>query len=951
MIVNNSDIKPVKKEINKPAQKVQPQNSAPESPQKEEAAAVPADTLKAYAGIEDKNKKISQEEVVEYLKNMGLKNEQLCEEILKNLGDENGEITQLSFDFLKSFQSKNNPLLLTSQIFGRAKEDGKINYAVLKLVDLIMPQRETGAYYGSDSIGKVMAGIKKPDGSFNKEALKFFIKHADAYTKIFNFEPKYAFAPLKNNKGEFDPKALAFADEKLSSGEEYKNVVTQLFGAKDRDGNFSYKINELRNSLSETFEKTQADYVKEIALSFPEDKKKERDEFIELAKSMKNKPDFYQIFNFIKEIKADEKTKSSLEFDKNTVDFLTEMENSGDYSFEKTKILLKKTELPLNAFSQKDIEVIKDLCQSVDKENVEMFVDASIRKAGKNKGKFDSATLEKYIDIYRKNRYLNPIADIEYMAKCLALEEDDYALDTFAKLYNLRWKTGSRFGSEELLDRQTLHFILMMCCMENNGAPQRPCYEKVLDNLNKLMTMKLPMSSRDAFANFMVYQDIDTVEKLEKIDFMELGLKTGQVSQGIFKYATEEELLHFKEYLKDYLKDKNVESVDIKLNQNISSIVELTTGPAYDRKKLLYDIKKGVPTAEIHERKWDKRVTRKEKDFKNNTVTEYRNKIVYENFADYERLESQILKKFDDDNNLLYEEEIKPSVIPNVFDITRTYPDGKIEKISTAQKTKDGNEIIEKNMTSFDGTTTHYRFEDDPDGNRIFDYVITDKSGKKLLNQSVTFEVIDENHFVSSRNNKKFDIKIQGDNLIVKDLKTQQTKVLELKSFTRDTKELVLPVLKTLPGDELFKMKEIDLKALYANEKMDNAAFSPSEESIMMKPEYLDDAILLHELGHAKDMMMFKEIAQEINKDPKLKEIFNKEKDAYREHFGDAELTKIDYFTADYHYLGANSVHEGIAETNAVLSTCPKNEIQSIRSHYWQQYFPRTIAYLAGLLE
>ncbi len=239
----------------------------------------------------------------------------------------------------------------------------------------------------------------------------------------------------------------------------------------------------------------------------------------------------------------------------------------------------------------------------------------------------------------------------------------------------------------------------------------------------------------------------------------------------------------------------------------------------------------------------------------------------------------------------------------------------------------------------------------DPDGNRIFDYVITDKSGKKLLNQSVTFEVIDENHFVSSRNNKKFDIKIQEDNLIIKDLKTKQTRTLELKNFTRDTKELVLPVLKTLPGDELFKMKEIDLKALCATDKIDNAAFSPAEEAIMIKPKYLDDAILLHELGHAKDELMFKEISEKMNKDPGLQEIFNEEKNTYREHFGDSELTKIGYFTADYHYLGANSVHEGIAETNTILSTCPKNEIQSVRSHYWQQYFPRTIAYLAGLLE
>ena len=84
---------------------------------------------------------------------------------------------------------------------------------------------------------------------------------------------------------------------------------------------------------------------------------------------------------------------------------------------------------------------------------------------------------------------------------------------------------------------------------------------------------------------------------------------------------------------------------------------------------------------------------------------------------------------------MLYEEQIKASSIPNVFDITRIYPDGRTEKISTAEKTKDGNEFIEKNMTSLDGTKTYYRFEDDPDGNRIFDYVITDKSGKKLLNQ------------------------------------------------------------------------------------------------------------------------------------------------------------------------------------------------------------------------
>ena len=948
MIINNANIIPVKKEIEIPVQKAQTQSSTDKSISEQNKVDISADTLRAYTGIENNNKKVSPKEVVEFLKNTGLQNKNLYEKILQSLEDENAEISQLSFDFFKSFQAKNNPISISQEIFNNAKENGKINYAALKLIDSIMEPIDIGACCFRDYFSEVLNGVKNKDGSFNKEALKFFIKHSDVYKKLFDSNPKYAFAPLKNNNGDFDIKALDYADKKLIEKEKLQELISQLYSARDKDGNFSYAIRELNDYLSQIFDKCQINYVQEIALSFPENKKKERDTFIELAKSMKNEQDFFQIFDLIKNIKSDEKVNTALEFDKTSVDFLREMEKSGDYNLEKTGIILKKAGLPPNAFSPKDIEVLKDLCMNIEKENIETFIDASIKKAGKDKGKFDSSALEKYIDIYRKNHYLNPISDIAYMAKCFALEEDDYALDTFAKLYNLEWP--AEYGPKEKLDRHLLHFVLGMCCLENNGIPKRQCYKKVLDNLNKLMTMKLPMSSRDAFENFLVYQDIDIIEKLEKVDFMELGLNTGQISSGIFQSATQEELLHFKEYLKDYIKDKNIKSIDIELNPNISSIVELTSGPDHDKKKLLYDIKKGEPTGEIHECKWDNRVTRKEKDFKNNTVTEFCSRIEKENYIDYERLESQSLKKFDKNNNLVYEEQIKESCIPNVFDITRTYPDGRTEKISSASKTKDGNEIIEKNMSSIDGTKTYYRYEDDPDGNRILDYSITDKNGKKLLHQSVTFEVVDKNHFISSRNNKKFDIKIQGDDLVVKDLKTEQTKTIELKNFTRDTKELVLPVLKTLPGDELFKMKEIDLKALFATEKVNNAAYNRQDETIMLKPKYLDSAILLHELGHAKDELMFKEIAEQINKDETLKEIFNEEKNAYRKHFGDSELSKIGYFTADYHYMGANSIHEGIAETNTILSMCPKNEIQSIRSHYWQQYFPRTIAYLAGLL-
>ena len=180
------------------------------------------------------------------------------------------------------------------------------------------------------------------------------------------------------------------------------------------------------------------------------------------------------------------------------------------------------------------------------------------------------------------------------------------------------------------------------------------------------------------------------------MNFQELGLKTGQISQGIFQYATEDELLHFKEYLKEYLKDKNVKDVDINLNRNISSIVELTTGPDWDMTKLLYDIKNGVPTAEIKECKWNKRITRQEYDLKNNTVSEQRMKIIEENYSEYEILESQSLKKMDKNNNLIFEETIEKSPIDGVFNITRRNAEGSTEIICNASKSSNGNETIEK---------------------------------------------------------------------------------------------------------------------------------------------------------------------------------------------------------------------------------------------------------------
>ena len=55
-------------------------------------------------------------------------------------------------------------------------------------------------------------------------------------------------------------------------------------------------------------------------------------------------------------------------------------------------------------------------------------------------------------------------------------------------------------------------------------------------------------------------------------------------------------------------------------------------------------------------------------------------------------------------------------------------------------------------------------------------------------------------------------------------------------------------------------MKELNLKAFYLNNQASNARYNPKDEEIFMNENYIDTGVLLHEWGHGKDDLMFKEI-------------------------------------------------------------------------------------------
>lgn len=907
--------------------------------------------LRAYNGLCEKKENVSKEELFEFLKASNIRREDLYEDIAKTLQDEDGTIKNQTFEFLKSFQGKRHLIWDSQKIFSEAKEDDQINYKALKLADKLMAPEKGFSYTAPQHYSVVLKNIKNKAGKFDDKALTFFLKHSDEFNKTFERSASYVFKILKNEDGEFLYAAFDYADKKLEEGEKLSDIMSDIYKAKDTRGNFSYDLKNLNDDIEKSFSPMQSSKVKSIASTFTSEQKNERDDFVAFAKSVKEDEKFDSALTVIEELMSEKEDKTGLKYDLESFSFVKNFLVSY-YGAEKNALtILKKINKPFIQYTEKEIKTLKDLIRYVVPENQEPFLEGSIYKEGKNKGQFISDNLEKYLDIYYKNNQVIGFEVVKKLAACLALEEDDKALDVFHKLYTISWKSDENYGIEQKLDKDTLNMILDFTCLQIDGKPTRKCYEGRLDSLNKLFTMRLPMSSKEAFENFMFLGEIDIIEKLEKINFEELGIKTGQISQGVFKSASEKDLLNFKDFLKDYLKDKDPKSVNINLNPNIRSTIELSTGRDWDKTKLFYDIKKGEPTTEQNECKWQKRIKRTEKNYKNNIVSELRYIIKQEDYCDYEVFESQTIKKYDKNNNLLYTEVTNKSSIDGVFNIKRTYPDGKEDVICNAFKLPDGSEVIEKNMESFDGTKSHYRYEDDPEGNRIIDYKIVDKNGRKLLNQSVTFEVLDENHFVTTRNNKKFDIKVKDDKILVENQKTNDTVEIDVENFTKSNKDLLLPLLKQFPGDELFAMKKLDLKAFYMNDTVGNAAYNPKEETIAFRDNYKILDVALHEWGHGKDELAFKEINEKISEDKKLREIYNEEKSAFREHFSDAQLSHIGYFSADCHYLGSeNAIKEGVAETNTLLSSYPKNETQAIRSHYWQQYFPKTIVYLAGLL-
>lgn len=342
-------------------------------------------------------------------------------------------------------------------------------------------------------------------------------------------------------------------------------------------------------------------------------------------------------------------------------------------------------------------------------------------------------------------------------------------------------------------------------------------------------------------------------------------------------------------------------------------------------------------------------------DLRNNTITTQYQKYDSEQAGFV--LTKQRKEKRDDDNKVISTEIVKPSQIKGMYDVELKYADGKSTSIakSTIDK-KTGIKSIKKDMKSASETRTQFLYEDDPKGNRIIDYKITDKNGKILMQNSQTFEVLDDNHFISSKNGYKYDIKTNDKNLTIKNLHTDKEASINFdKKFLGDEKELK-NLLKKVPGDELFEVVDC-VKLMYGNDKDEklDAYFNSQDKSIKVGDNLMS---FLHELGHARDNQVetpktLKEVQLFTNNED-IQKTYLKERTRFNNEHSEPEREIVGYFTKSLGHYGGKwgGLAEIVAETNAILNTYTDKDVECLgpRAHYLQQHFPETIAKISDAM-
>lgn len=329
--------------------------------------------------------------------------------------------------------------------------------------------------------------------------------------------------------------------------------------------------------------------------------------------------------------------------------------------------------------------------------------------------------------------------------------------------------------------------------------------------------------------------------------------------------------------------------------------------------------------------------------------------------------------------DIIKTEEYTKSAVKGIYNITETDALGNKTIISKASKDDNGNILIEKNLTSLDGTKTQYRFESDKDGNhkKLFTQ-ITDKEGNVLStidrtydkeSDNVTYSSVNGNKFKAEKNNGKLEITnyFTGEKTVIsQEAKAASdddkffVKMLDRKAHkTRVISEenVLEKLFDTLPADTLLNLNN-NIKSIIPLEDDLDSVFLPIFDFLMCKT---DDFVVNHELGHSMDSIRVKEDANildlkiqdqsPIASQANFRKAYVEEKAAFIKEFPDFQEKFINYFLNGTEEKPDRGKKEAVAESNAINGLKPEPpEGLAMRTTLLQRYFPRSIAELTKLM-
>lgn len=332
--------------------------------------------------------------------------------------------------------------------------------------------------------------------------------------------------------------------------------------------------------------------------------------------------------------------------------------------------------------------------------------------------------------------------------------------------------------------------------------------------------------------------------------------------------------------------------------------------------------------------------------------------------------------------DLIATRKFRRSRFKGEFELEETTSNGKTYKLGLTEKDKKGGKHVEKHFTSFDGTITDYVYALDRKGNNYSYYKITDSENNVLYETQKKFKVLSDSHFKSEVNGIMYDILIDNDKISVKKLdgsgdiveykikKYSDNDYVRMENFLAfcDSENLIksqlnnkqttagelavskgiieekntvdknlLKIIKKLSGDEWFAINNAKVYTIRAAKDKNIAHSIGNAIEIGSNNQFF--AVLEHELGHEKAR------ALDLENDPKFKRLYEYEKNLFTTNFPDLAVEQAGYFLRE---LMANPIGETIAESNLIVNGEQDwNNIGS-RTLFLQQYFPRTIAYVAN---